>query len=113
MYKVFLINKYISQSNDDNNTKSVKLYAPPTQELKLKIRNTTRYLVWRLSILKRDNFTCQLCHASMKDNKHLRLQVHHAKTFNDICEENSVTTVEQALACEELWNHVGMNKTKM
>jgi hypothetical protein len=40
----------------------------------------------------------------MKDNKNLRLEVHHAKTFNDICKENNVTTVEQALACKELWD---------
>jgi 5-methylcytosine-specific restriction endonuclease McrA len=78
---------------------------PPTSPLlKLKIRNTTKYLNWRLSILKRDNFTCKICHASMKDNKSLRLDVHHAKTFNDICKENNVSTVEQALACKELWD---------
>jgi hypothetical protein len=34
------------------------LLSPPTPSLlKLKIRNTTQYLNWRLSILKRDNFT--------------------------------------------------------
>jgi hypothetical protein len=83
----------------------IKLSVPPTSTLlKLKIRNTTKYLNWRLSILKRDNFTCKICHASVKDNKSLRLDVHHAKTFNDICNENSVSTVEQALGCEELWN---------
>src|ERR687883_316977 len=82
-----------------------KLLAPPTSpSLKLKIRNTTKYLNWRLSILKRDNFTCQICHASMKDNKSLRLEVHHAKTFDDICKENNLSTVEQALECKELWD---------
>jgi hypothetical protein len=40
----------------------------------------------------------------MNDNKSLRLDVHHVKTFNDICNENKVSTIEQALACEELWN---------
>jgi hypothetical protein len=84
---------------------NVKLSAQPTSPLlKLKIRNTTKYLNWRLSILKRDNFTCKICHASVKDNKRLRLEVHHAKTFDDICNENSVSTVEQALGCEELWS---------
>jgi 5-methylcytosine-specific restriction endonuclease McrA len=72
--------------------------------LKLKIRNTTKYLNWRLSILKRDNFTCKICHASVKENKSLRLEVHHAKTFDDICNENNVSTIEQALECKELWN---------
>jgi hypothetical protein len=68
------------------------------------MRNTTQYLNWRIAILNRDNFRCQLCSSSVKDNKSLRLEVHHAKAFNDICQENNVSTVEQALACKELWN---------
>jgi hypothetical protein len=93
-----------SKDNDDLPVNVNNLLAQPTPLLKLKIRNTTKYLNWRLSILKRDNFTCWICHASVKDNKSLRLEVHHAKTFNDIWNENNVFTVEQALACEELWN---------
>jgi hypothetical protein len=89
---------------DNDYTNNVNLLAPPIPLLKLKIRNTTKYLNWRLSILKRDNFTCKICHASIKENKSLRLEVHHAKTFDDICKENSVSTVEQALGCEELWS---------
>src|SRR5919205_446644 len=82
---------------DGNYSDNVKSHPPPTRLLKLKIRNTTKYLNWRLSILKRDNFTCKICHASVKDNKSLRLEVHHAKTFDDICNENNVSTVGQAL----------------
>ena len=37
--------------------------------LKLRIRNTTEYLNWRIAILRRDNFKCQICIASIKDNK--------------------------------------------
>jgi len=37
-------------------------------------------------------------------NKGLRLEVHHAEAFDDICKKNSVSTVEQALGCEELWS---------
>jgi hypothetical protein len=40
----------------------------------------------------------------VKGDKSLRLEVHHAKTFDEICKENNVYTVEQALGCEELWN---------
>ena len=61
--------------------------------LKLKIRNTTEYLNWRIAILKRDNFKCRMCTASIKDNKGLRLEVHHAKSFNDICKESNITTM--------------------
>ena len=72
--------------------------------LKLRIRNTTWYLNWRIAILKRDNFKCRMCTASIKDNKGLRLEVHHAKSFNDICKENNITTIKQALACKEIWS---------
>ncbi|MFL6383347.1 MAG: hypothetical protein ACJ712_00055 [Nitrososphaeraceae archaeon] len=89
---------------DNDYTTNVKLLAPPIPLLKLKIRNTTKYLNWRLSILNRDNFTYKICHTSVIDNKGLRLEVHHAKTFDDICKENNVSTVEQALDCKELWN---------
>jgi len=84
-------------SQDDNN----KLSAPL---LKLKIRNTTEYLNWRIAILKRDNFKCRMCTASIRDNKGLRLEVHHAKSFNDICKESNITTIKQALACKEIWS---------
>jgi len=72
--------------------------------LKLRIRNTTEYLNWRITILRRDNFRCQICTASIKDNKSVRLEVHHAKTFDAICKENNITTVKGALACKEIWS---------
>ena len=72
--------------------------------LKLRIRNTTEYLKWRIAILKRDNFRCQICTASIKDNKSVRLEVHHAKIFDDICKENNITTVKGALTCKEIWS---------
>jgi len=46
--------------------------------------------------LKRDDFTCRICHATVKYNKSLRLEVHHPKSFDDICTENNLSTVEQA-----------------
>jgi hypothetical protein len=87
-----------------NDSKNVVQAASPTPLLKLQIRNTTKYLNWRIAVLKRDNFTCRLCHASIKDNKSLRLEVHHPKAFDEICNENIVSTIEQALACDQLWD---------
>jgi hypothetical protein len=72
--------------------------------LKLKISNTTEYLNWRIAILKRDNFKCRMCTTSIKGNKALRLEVHHAKSFDDICKENNITTIKQALACKQIWS---------
>ncbi|MBV9668077.1 MAG: hypothetical protein JO327_08100 [Nitrososphaeraceae archaeon] len=92
-------NNNLFDSQDDNNNN--KLSAPL---LKLKIRNTTEYLNWRIAILRRDNFKCRMCTASIKDNKSLRLEVHHSKSFNDLCNENNITTVKQALTCKEIWS---------
>jgi hypothetical protein len=94
---------YDSIDHDDN-PNNVGRATLPTPLLKLKIRNTTKYLNWRLSILKRDNFICKICHTSVKDNKHLRLEVHHPRAFDDICNECKISTIEQALECKELWN---------
>jgi hypothetical protein len=45
-----------------------------------------------------------MCNASIKDNKALTLEVHLAKSFNDICIENNITTIKQALTCKEIWS---------
>jgi hypothetical protein len=93
-------NHILPDTKDGDNN----LLATPTPLLKLKIRNTTQYLNWHIAVLKRDDFTCKICHASVKENKGLRLEVLHAKAFDDICNENNVSTVEQALVCKELWS---------
>src|SRR5215208_277345 len=90
----------ISNNESCDYDRGIKL---PPHLLKLKIRNKTEYLKWRISVLERDNFRCRVCSASMKDNKNIRLEVHHAKSFNDICNENNITTIEQALSCKEIW----------
>jgi hypothetical protein len=90
----------ISNNESYDYDRGIKL---PPHLLKLKIRNKTEYLKWRISVLERDNFRCRVCSASMKDNKNLRLEVHHAKSFNDICNENNIKTIEQALSCNEIW----------
>jgi len=38
------------------------------------------------------------------DNKTLRLEVHHARSINDICKENNIATIKQALTCKEIWS---------
>ena len=32
------------------------------------------------------------------------MEVHHPKAFDDVCKENNVSTVEQALECKDLWD---------
>jgi hypothetical protein len=64
-----------SKDNDDHQVNDHQvnvnnLLAHPSYTYdEAKIRNTTKYLNWRLSILKRDNFTCKICHASEAQQK--------------------------------------------
>lgn len=46
-------NSVIFDFRDDEYSNNVKLSSPPNPLLKLKIRNTRKYLKWRPSILKR------------------------------------------------------------
>jgi len=67
--------------------------------LRLAVVATHKYGIWRLSIFVRDSFICQDC-----KRKNLRLHAHHKKHFQTIIDEYNITTVEQAIACEELWD---------
>lgn len=67
--------------------------------LNRRIRNCYEYRQWVQDILKRDNYTCEVCFVLGG-----QLEVHHIKPFSVIIRENSITTVEEALACHILWN---------
>jgi 5-methylcytosine-specific restriction endonuclease McrA len=62
------------------------------------VRESTKYKLWRLDILKRDNFICVLC----GDNKKLEAD-HYPKRFIDIFNESNVKTFDEAMEHENLW----------
>ena len=62
------------------------------------IRTSAKYKEWRISVFERDNYTCQ--YSGSRDCK---LEVHHIKPFAQILEEHTITTMEDALGCKELW----------
>lgn len=47
----------------------------------IKIRNSKQYKGWRLSVFKRDDFTCQECYARCGNGKNVYLEAHHIKPF--------------------------------
>lgn len=63
------------------------------------IRTNFRYRQWRDDIFTRDNFTCQECGQIGG-----RLRAHHIKSFSSILQYYEITTLEEALECEELWS---------
>lgn len=66
-----------------------------------RIRELLQYKAWRLSVYERDHFTCMMPNCTKIEKK---LNSHHIKNLSKIIEENKITTIEQALLCEELWN---------
>ncbi len=64
------------------------------------LRKCYVYDNWRLSVFKRDNFTCIHC----GDNRGHNLNADHIKPFALILQENNVTTREEGYNCKELWD---------
>lgn len=67
--------------------------------LNKQIRKTFQYRQWRSDIYTRDDFTCVHCW-----QRWWRLEADHIKYFSTIMSENNITTVEEAIDCDELWN---------
>lgn len=67
--------------------------------LRHSIRTNFKSRQWRSDIFTRDNFTCQEC-----GQVGGKLRAHHRKDFSLILQKYEITTLEEALDCEELWN---------
>lgn len=65
-----------------------------------KVRSSPEYKTWRTEVFRRDNYTCVLCFAR---GVYLNAD-HFPRLFSEIMDEFEVTTWEQALSCEELWD---------
>lgn len=63
------------------------------------IRCCFKYRQWRSDIFTRDDFTCQEC-----GSRGCYLHAHHIKPFSSILQYYEITTLEESLECEELWN---------
>ena len=65
-----------------------------------KIRTCFQYRQWRSDVFTRDDFVCQKCGKRGCGE----LNAHHIKSFFNILQRYEITTFEEALKCEELWN---------
>ncbi len=66
--------------------------------LNQKIRNLQEYKRWRQAIMRRDNYTCKV------SGRAGCIEVHHIKPFATLLTENKITSVDEAITCQELWN---------
>jgi len=63
------------------------------------VKRSARYIEWRDSVFRRDDFTCQECGATC-----CVLNAHHAVPFSVIWRKHRIKTARQAYACNELWD---------
>ena len=70
-----------------------------TSPFREKVRHLLENTQWHSDVFIRDNFTCQDC-GQISGN----LEAHHIKSFSSILQKYEITTLEEALKCEELWN---------
>ena len=63
------------------------------------IRSNFKSRQWRSDVFTRDDFTCQEC-----GERGGKLNAHHIKSYSSILQLYEITTIEEALECEELWN---------
>ncbi len=65
-----------------------------------RIRSSIPYQNWRRSVYKRDNYTCVLCGETEG-----QLDVdHYPKSFIEILRNNNISTLNDALFVDELWD---------
>lgn len=70
-----------------------------TRQLRKDIQDIGEYKTWRTACFERDKYACVSC-----GDVGGKLIVDHKKAFSEIIYENKVTTLEEALACSQLWD---------
>jgi NUMOD3 motif len=68
--------------------------------LAARIRSSRQAVEWRDAIYQRDGYRCQDCGDARGGN----LNAHHLMHLSQILDEEGVTTLEQAFACNRLWD---------
>lgn len=63
------------------------------------LRGSLKYREWRDFVFERDNYICQKCHEQSK-----KIEAHHIESFAKLIHKNNISSREQAINCEELWN---------
>lgn len=63
------------------------------------IQTSFKYRQWRSDVFYRDDFTCQKC--GIRGGI---LNAHHRKSLSSLLQYYEITTIEEALKCEELFN---------
>ena len=69
-------------------------------KLQICIRTSGKFIRWRESVYKRDNWTCQNCYRRGS----IKLNCHHMKPFAQILFDNNISSLEDSYIVDELWD---------
>ena len=73
-------------------------------KLSQQIRNSAEYSFWRMSVFKRDFFTCQHCGAKNRKGEKYIFDADHIYPFSKILDDFNITSIEESISCEKLWD---------
>lgn len=73
-------------------------------KLSTQIRMSSEYSFWRMSVFRRDNWTCQICGAKNKKGEKYIFDADHIHPFSKIIDEQNITSMEEAISCKQLWD---------
>jgi ribosomal protein S27E len=88
--------KYIARYMRGENSASWKGGITP---INITLRTTAKYIQWRTDVFKRDGYICKICEKGGDD-----IEAHHIISFTKLVNENNITTTEEAMLCDALWD---------
>ncbi|MHA2040165.1 MAG: hypothetical protein ACW98X_27510 [Promethearchaeota archaeon] len=90
------LGQWLSKNHSGENS---WLWQGGKNDLQNTIRKSTKMKEWVRSIFERDDFTCKKCNDGSNN-----LNAHHLKSLAQILRDNNISTIEEALVCDELWD---------
>ena len=68
------------------------------------IKNLVEYKMWRSKVFERDKYTCVECGRNRKKCDRVIIQADHIYPFSKILDDFNITSIEEAISCEKLWD---------
>lgn len=100
--KTWKVDKIIKRPN--NSGENNHFWKGGKTKLSLQIRNSVEYSFWRKQIFERDNYTCQICGRKNKKGDKVIIEVDHIYPFSKILDDFDITSIEEAISCEKIWD---------
>lgn len=80
-------------------------WKPPNERIEpvnKQIRNCSKMKLWKISVFKRDKYSCVQC--GKKQGANTQINADHIIPFAEIKRANKIKTLKDALLCEKLWD---------